>query len=565
MMIGDHTVTVQPLATCQPLAHRVLKRIQVACPLKGVECGWKGDYGDLQQHLLSQTAHVSESSHAMAVGKDITPMQVDDQVSVSSDDLRKKKELVESFKEEANARFTSGHYAEAHKLYGKAISILERERAAERLDHDAKRLLAILYANRAASFSALGQYSEAVREATQAIELDPLYVKAYVRKAKALVLGGDFEQAFVVTSKGLEQVPDAAPLKKEKDNVARIMQLYQSGTEQLKMNEFAAAKSSFGQLLASSLAENVRLGAAKADLGMGLTDSALRFTRQVLKNNPQSAEGYKVHALACVLIGELDSGIKLLRESMRLDPDSTETRNLLKEAVKLKEHIADARNQEFHRKFDEAVTSLTEAIKVCPLLPPKAPLFAILHSDRAKAYLRLKNYEAALKDCALVIYHRDDCVDAWLNRFEALHGLERHQEALAEATELMQKWGTNEARIRKAYDKADFEVRKLARPDFYKMLNISPVASEREIRKAYRQKSLELHPDRMVDAKYSEEDRQAAEKEFKLLGQGLEVLTDDFKRKLYDEGYDLEAIEERVAMAQRAAHMDRSHFHGHGP
>jgi hypothetical protein len=57
MMIGKQAVTVQPLADSQPLAHRVLQRIQVHCTLRGVDCTWKGDYGDLQSHLLSQTAH----------------------------------------------------------------------------------------------------------------------------------------------------------------------------------------------------------------------------------------------------------------------------------------------------------------------------------------------------------------------------------------------------------------------------------------------------------------------------------------------------------------------------
>jgi DnaJ family protein C protein 7 len=44
----------------------------------------------------------------------------------------------------------------------------------------------------------------------------------------------------------------------------------------------------------------------------------------------------------------------------------------------------------------------------------------------------------------------------------------------------------------------------------------------------------------------------------------MEILTDDFKRRLYDEGYDKKAIEERVQRAERAAHH-RSGYHGqHG-
>ena len=67
---------------------------------------------------------------------------------------------------------------------------------------------------------------------------------------------------------------------------------------------------------------------------------------------------------------------------------------------------------------------------------------------------------------------------------------------------------------------------------------------------AYKQRALEWHPDKHTE---SEERRQAAEDKFKLLGEALEILGDEFQRKLYNEGYDKEAIAERVQAANRAA------------
>ena len=69
-----------------------------------------------------------------------------------------------------------------------------------------------------------------------------------------------------------------------------------------------------------------------------------------------------------------------------------------------------------------------------------------------------------------------------------------------------------------------------------------------EIKAAYKKRALECHPDKHCDAA-----RAAAEAEFKALGEALEFLDDDFKRKLYNEGYDKAAIEERVQAADRAA------------
>ena len=72
-----------------------------------------------------------------------------------------------------------------------------------------------------------------------------------------------------------------------------------------------------------------------------------------------------------------------------------------------------------------------------------------------------------------------------------------------------------------------------------------------EIKAAYKKRALECHPDKHSDG--GDAARAAAEAEFKALGEALEVLDDDFKRKLYNEGYDKEAIAERVQAANRAA------------
>ena len=139
---------------------------------------------------------------------------------------------------------------------------------------------------------------------------------------------------------------------------------------------------------------------------------------------------------------------------------------------------------------------------------------------------------------------------AWVIMMKALHGLGRHEDALAQAEDLMQHWGNSDKHIRASYENADFQVRKMKRPDFYELFGVSPLASELELKKAYKQKAKEWHPDRLCRDNFSDEERQEAEKKFKLLGEGLEILCDDFKRQLFDEGYDAEAIRDRVAAAK---------------
>jgi len=568
MMIGKQAVTVQPLQTYQPLAFRLLKRVHVRCPLKGVGCHWNGDYGDLQAHLISQTAHTTATTNAVGdATMNDTPtsgISVCSPAEETPSNNKRKLSVAVSFKEQANDRFSSGHYGEACDLYSTALSNLPITTATltGNINKEEAHLAAALYSNRAAAQLALKNYPAAGEDASQAIRLDATYIKAYVRHARALVQMGSFRTALQILQDGLVVQPTAPVLLKELEAVVQLDAHMQHALTHLQNSEYATAKSVFGQLLRQTNSESVLLGAARADLGLGLTTSTLRLTIQVLKLNPQSADGYLVRGQCLVLMGEMDAGIKLLKESMRLDPDAIATRTILRECRKVQTLLQEGREMVFRREFEGAVDRFGSAMNACGLLPPKSPLYGTLHTERAQTHMRLKQYDAALKDCALVLYSLDDDVPAWLIKFQALHGLNRHQEALDEASDLMQKWGSSDDRIRKAYDKADFEVRKSNRPDFYTMLGIPSIASEREIKKAYRQAALDMHPDRFSSNQYTEERRKQAIQEFHLLGEGLEMLTDDFKRQLYDEGYDLEAIKERVEAAQRAAHMRPDHYHG---
>jgi len=109
----------------------------------------------------------------------------------------------------------------------------------------------------------------------------------------------------------------------------------------------------------------------------------------------------------------------------------------------------------------------------------------------------------------------------------------------------------HDVQIKHAYHRANFEVRKMKRPELYELLRVPSISSIPEIKQAYRARALELHPDK-VDINDGA-GKKVAEARFKELGEALEILTDDFKRKLWDEGYDRDAIEERVQAAQRAA------------
>lgn len=67
----------------------------------------------------------------------------------------------------------------------------------------------------------------------------------------------------------------------------------------------------------------------------------------------------------------------------------------------------------------------------------------------------------------------------------------------------------------------------MTKHDYYDVLGVSRTATDAEIKKAYRQKALQFHPDRNPDDS-------AAEEKFKEASEAYEVLSDAEKRSLYD-------------------------------
>ena len=91
-------------------------------------------------------------------------------------------QAVSGKKDEGNACFKEGNYAEAITQYDAAFAIAHTCANAYGLDDD---LYGKLHGNRAEAYLQLGQYERALEDAEQAIEYDPTFTKAYVRKAKA--------------------------------------------------------------------------------------------------------------------------------------------------------------------------------------------------------------------------------------------------------------------------------------------------------------------------------------------------------------------------------------------
>jgi len=92
---------------------------------------------------------------------------------------------LENKKKDGNDAFSCGKYQEAYDLYSECIN----------LDPENGGLNSTLYNNRAAASLKMGKNAEAVADCTKAIDLDPNYLKAFLRRANCYTLLQQYEEA----------------------------------------------------------------------------------------------------------------------------------------------------------------------------------------------------------------------------------------------------------------------------------------------------------------------------------------------------------------------------------
>ena len=97
-------------------------------------------------------------------------------------------ESTSSLKDEADSLFRDGVFDRAAGLYEQCLGV-------EQDSSTGGKLHALLHSNRAACFSSLGQYKEAIAECSAALDIHSMYMKVLLRRARCYAKSGDLDNA----------------------------------------------------------------------------------------------------------------------------------------------------------------------------------------------------------------------------------------------------------------------------------------------------------------------------------------------------------------------------------
>lgn len=427
-------------------------------------------------------------------------------------------EDAEAFKLAGNKFFKAKAYGKAIEEYTKAVGIVPTS--------------ATYFNNRAAAHMCNFDYASALADCQRADELQPNDPKILLRLARVYTSLGLFEEA-LLTFNRIQPPPsakDILPAKQMKEHIKGVEAALKDGTT----GSMALIGLDQAEKLLGTNAPRPRkwqLLRGEAHLRLGNVNSlgeAQSIAMALLRTNGADPEALVLRGRALYASGENDKAIQHFRKALECDPDYKDAVKYLRMVQKLDRMKEDGNKDYKAGRWSAAVEKYTEALNIDP--SNRGTNSKILQ-NRALCLIKLKQYSEAIADCEKAVSLEPSYTKARKTKANAL-GQSGNWEEAVKVLKKIQESDPSDGAIAREIRKAELELKKSKRKDYYKILNVEKDADETQIKKAYRKLAIIHHPDKNPD------DESAAER-FKDIGEAYETLSDPEKRARYDSGEDL--------------------------
>lgn len=427
----------------------------------------------------------------------------------------------EDEKNTGNNFYKQKDYFKAIKFYTNAINLMPEKAA--------------YYGNRAAAYMMISNFSSALDDSLKSVEKDPNFFKGGLRMIKCYIALGNLTAA----SRSLQDLKSRDPnnsssYASETTNINRLKDLEISADKDMNNNDYRKVVYVMDRALEMAPAcVNYKTKRAECLALLGRYNEAQEAANEMLRANNLNAGALYVKGLCLFYQDHLDKARQHFLQVLRVDPDHSKARLAVKDVKEL-ESTKQKGNAAFTSgNNEEALKLYRAALLICP---NNRLTNAKLHANIAAVYMKLRNYEEAAKECTAAVKLDEGYIKAYARRIVCYQELDKHDEAVRDAEKLHKMEHSRESKQR--LRDANIKLKMSKRKDYYKILGCSKSATEEEIKKAYKRAALKHHPDRHSHG--TDEERAAAEKQFKEIGEAYSVLSDANKKMRYDNGEDLD-------------------------
>ncbi|PHH62580.1 hypothetical protein CDD81_6895 [Ophiocordyceps australis] len=427
-------------------------------------------------------------------------------------------EDADAYKAAGNRFFKDQNFDKALEQYTKALTLFPDS--------------ATLLSNRAAAYMSNGQYEPALDDCLRAADLDPQNSKTLLRLARIYTGLGRPEEA-IITFGRISPPPsakDTAPTKEMLNYIKSAKEVLSQGSAvSMVLHALDQAERGLGSGVMKP--RKWQLMRAEAYLMMGRENAlgeAQNIAMSLLRFNSQDPEALVLRGRVLYGQGENDKAISFFRMAINCDPDYREAVKWLRMVQKL-DRMKEEGNAAYKAgKLSDAIEKYTSALEIDP---SNRSMCSKLYQNRAQCRIRLKQYPEALADSERAIKLDPSYIKARKTKANVLGLSERWEDAVREWKSI-QELQPSDRSIMKEVHKAELELKKSQRKDYYKIMGLEKDAGPDDIKKAYRKLAVKLHPD-----KNPGDDE--AEAKFKDMQEAYETLSDPQKKAAYDNGDDL--------------------------
>ncbi|KAK8049859.1 hypothetical protein PG994_011589 [Apiospora phragmitis] len=421
----------------------------------------------------------------------------------------------ESYKAAGNKFFKERDYRNAIIQYSRAVELVPNS--------------ATYLSNRAAAYMSHGQYEAALGDCSRAVDLDPTNAKFLLRLARIYTSLGRPKEALTTFSRiqPPASAKDMAPAKEMSLHVKAAQDALVNGTSgSMVLHALDQAEKLLGIGAMKPRKWQLMRGAAHLKIGgINSLGEAQNVAMSLLRYNSQDPEALVLRGRALYCQGDNDKAIQHFRKALSCDPDFRDAVKWLRTVQKL-DRMKEEGNSDYKAgRWQAAFDKYSSALEVDPA---NRGTNAKLLQNRALCRLKLKQYNEAVADCDRAVSLDPH---ARKTKANALGQADRWEDAVREWKSI-QEMDPEDRTIPKEIRKAELELKKSQRKDYYKILNVDKNADDVQIKKAYRKLAIVHHPDKNPG------DDAAAER-FKDIGEAYETLSDPQKRARYDSGEDL--------------------------
>ncbi|XP_059471816.1 dnaJ homolog subfamily C member 7 [Neocloeon triangulifer] len=388
--------------------------------------------------------------------------------------------------------------------------------------------------NRSACLLMLSDYNGALADAKLAVDLDPTYIKGFQRAAKCCIALGDIVSAETTISRAVEIEPDSQSFNAEKSSIETLKHHIEDARKSQEKGDYRRVVYCMDRCIAISPAcPQFRLWKAESLAYLGRFQEGEELANEVLSKDKSNVEAIYVRGLCLYYQDNVDKAIQHFQTVLRLAPDLQKAKDVYKRCKMLRQ-LKDEGNDLFRKgMLLDALAKYTCALEVDPL---NKSVNSKIYFNRATVCSKLNRLQESIAHCTKALELDPEYQKALLRRAKCYMDLEQYEDAVKDYETV---YKTDKSRdVKRSLHEAKLALKKSKRKDYYKILGVDRNAGEEEIKKAYKKKALEHHPDR--HAHVSDAEKKEHERLFKEVGEAYGVLLDPKKRARYDNGQDME-------------------------